>query len=561
MKRRAENLIVKNFIHNNYHKLSCLYVPHEALGGYQNLVFCGFYSDAEALFASTIAANININIFCDMFTEEYTDWYKTIDHIPVVKFEDLGALADCALIVSKDCWEKHKDCIQAANIDAFVGEDDITLFRNSSQVKPLWRMNPQAVSLPCVMFGCGNEARKQSEIFQRLGVDIGCYCDNDPQKIGGQYFGKPVISPMELSKLTGKVNVIVSICYWHPVFSQLRQLGFKESNIYINMVAHGSNVYSIDAHGAVQTYNFETLLYRYARGKAIYMSLNSLDATYWLYPASSIGDICMISSCVHECKRKNEIKRVVIVTYDKLRDIALLFPSVDDVLTLSYSNIVSLWTYLYIAAKWESGNIRCIYFRPASPFFNRFRHNDNYNQSLYREFMDMLGLSKNRPERIKELRPTDMIIESNSALLLLGYAITRLQTEFTEADIENVLESIAKRLSSRGLQVYTNTVKSTDKVIPGTKPLQSTLMQLLSNCSRFRAIISAPTGLGELLALSPCNLISFFPDTLEIHKEALDQMAEGGPAVSFLWHKNRASELIDNIVDTVFDFQSNAPEQ
>ena len=81
------------------------------------------------------------------------------------------------------------------------------------------------------IWGTGNTALLYQEGIKRLEkegfFEISGYCDNNPDKWGGIFCGKPVISPDELGKIK---NVCALICSPQPkvyreVRTQLKNLG------------------------------------------------------------------------------------------------------------------------------------------------------------------------------------------------------------------------------------------------------------------------------------------------------------------------------------------------
>lgn len=101
-----------------------------------------------------------------------------------------------------------------------------------------------------VAFGCGAIGHRTVTILNMLGIPVDYYCDNDIQKWGTVHLGKKVISPQQLSRISGKTAVIITTSipsYIMQIKQQLAEMEFPESNILIPCKIMGDQYFDLPA--------------------------------------------------------------------------------------------------------------------------------------------------------------------------------------------------------------------------------------------------------------------------------------------------------------------------
>lgn len=77
-----------------------------------------------------------------------------------------------------------------------------------SKIDPEFKIYKEATT---VLFGCGQIGKKTGMMFERCGIPISYFCDNNCQLWGTTFFGVPVISPEELKTLAEKERVVLQM--------------------------------------------------------------------------------------------------------------------------------------------------------------------------------------------------------------------------------------------------------------------------------------------------------------------------------------------------------------
>jgi FkbM family methyltransferase len=88
--------------------------------------------------------------------------------------------------------------------------------------------------IPVVLFGAGSLGMRLCNGLKINNIHIASFCDNNPETVGNQYAGHPVISVEELKKdhLGSLVVISASQPYVHQIKDQLARLGFQNDMIH-----------------------------------------------------------------------------------------------------------------------------------------------------------------------------------------------------------------------------------------------------------------------------------------------------------------------------------------
>lgn len=92
---------------------------------------------------------------------------------------------------------------------------------------------------PIIIFGAGTEGKFTLYLLQKMGIDIWGFCDNDSNKWGSGYEGKPVISPNEvIMRHKDKFVILASMKFKNQFYNQLTTpaIPFPKENVWFPRV-------------------------------------------------------------------------------------------------------------------------------------------------------------------------------------------------------------------------------------------------------------------------------------------------------------------------------------
>lgn len=92
---------------------------------------------------------------------------------------------------------------------------------------------------PIIIFGVGTDGKVSQHILKQMGIDVWGFCDNDSNKWGSEYDGKPVISPKEVIwEHRDKFIVLASRKHKNSFYNQLTTSlnPFPKENIWFPRV-------------------------------------------------------------------------------------------------------------------------------------------------------------------------------------------------------------------------------------------------------------------------------------------------------------------------------------
>lgn len=115
------------------------------------------------------------------------------------------------------------------NRDADMKDEDWILRHESGAMIKKLRNSQKKI----VIFGTGGDAAKLCNVLG-YSLNITCFVDNNPSVQGMEFWGRPIISAMDLLELKGDVFILVSSSkYYHEIFDQLEALGFSYWEEYL----------------------------------------------------------------------------------------------------------------------------------------------------------------------------------------------------------------------------------------------------------------------------------------------------------------------------------------
>lgn len=84
-----------------------------------------------------------------------------------------------------------------------------------------------------ILFGAGVYAKKYNALLEYLYMDFDYFTDNDSSKWGTVLYGKPVISPDELTGFL-PCKIIISSTHENAIRNQLSEMGLSDNIIGLN---------------------------------------------------------------------------------------------------------------------------------------------------------------------------------------------------------------------------------------------------------------------------------------------------------------------------------------
>jgi hypothetical protein len=139
------------------------------------------------------------------------------------------------------------------------------------------------------------------------------------------------------------------------------------------------------------------------------------------------------------------------------------------------------------------------------------------------------------------------------AVLLIadGTVLYRDSNRLSRAEFMDFLRRIAENLICSGIRVFTNAASPNSEIVRGTCALRLSIPELTAAAEVFRAIISVPTGLAELLSLTDCMLINVFPEEYAFSAAHFDEYAGNEKVLSFIWNVKNSEALANEVVRQV----------
>jgi len=155
-------------------------------------------------------------------------------------------------------------------------------------------------------------------------------------------------------------------------------------------------------------------------------------------------------------------------------------------------------------------------------------------------FSSVLGIPPKTPFDRYHIPKADPALSDKvcGSILLVPHALF-LQRAYDTERFHALLGKIVDFFSDKGFRVYTNTVGS-QKPVPGTEPLCTTISEIVSVAHLFSHVISASTGLADVLINTPASISLLSISHPSLYKK---DMAE------FCHHKNYWGYVMDEQSD------------
>ncbi len=98
--------------------------------------------------------------------------------------------------------------------------------RNCQNYSEFLKLKFKEYKFICI-FGAGNIGKGTVDAFEKQGIEVDFFCDNDASKVGNKYKGIECISLEELKEKKDETLVIIATRYYKEIYKQLKCSNFK----------------------------------------------------------------------------------------------------------------------------------------------------------------------------------------------------------------------------------------------------------------------------------------------------------------------------------------------
>lgn len=362
-----------------------------------------------------------------------------------------------------------------------------------------------------VFFGANKSTKEMCVYLRSLKIEPYAIVDNDKRKQHQIVAGLVTYLPDELlSEFQKDVMVLIASEYANEMTEQLEHLGYEKGK-HIFVILKINNFYNCSKEA------FEEYASQARRGKEVYeqvMSSYPEVEKIFLCPYPGTGDIFLVGLYYEMfCKKHGIRKAVMTVVGNGAKRVAGLF-DIENIMVLSQMESDDLLLYVRVVGLEESRTLVC---------------NDSYLQMMGKRlrgykgitFQHMFrtgvfGLSEEEAilpgeffsEKYKE-KEKNLAIQKHmdkKTIILSPYAntVTDLPAGFWE--------QIAKCLTERGYEVFTNSCGDGEPVIKGTKGIFLTYGEMIAALPYAGGFIAVRSGLCDIIGHVPCKKVILYPE-------------------------------------------------
>ncbi len=255
----------------------------------------------------------------------------------------------------------------------------------------------------------------------------------------------------------------------------------------------------------------------YSAGKELYRVLeeNRPDNSDVLICPMHIGDTLWIACWADAYKQHHGCKNLLFVVPKAQENLPGLFPATDGVIPLSNDDMTSLRIYIGFNKLWYNSHIRHAHWRynisiccDGCMFIDDAptqRVHDYMNETRC-NLLDIPNDSTKSVPISPKTATSDESLYENAVMLM---PMARTQSQLLPMTF---WEKLVTALKNSGYDVYCNYNGFPDEImIPDTKPLSSSLMEMYGLSSQFRRFIGLRSGICDLLAFGDAPLTVLHP--------------------------------------------------
>ncbi len=245
------------------------------------------------------------------------------------------------------------------------------------------------------------------------------------------------------------------------------------------------------------------------KGEELYNQLLELrpDGTDLIVCPEHLGDTLWMAVFAGAYIKTHECESIYYVVKESQNEIVNYFPDIDGTVVMSNDEMLSLRTYIITCNLWCQDHIVYGFFRETLTYKNdkfSFVQYSNGNNMIEAR-LQWLGLSNgHKPSKMLPLDEGDdselkQLFEKSILFMPSAWSVHPIPMSFWK--------SLAKSYADAGFTIYTNyNGLDYERMIEGTKPLSSSIMELARIAPYFAQVISLRSGACDLLAETPANL-------------------------------------------------------
>lgn len=347
-----------------------------------------------------------------------------------------------------------------------------------------------------IIYGTGRKAALAFNELTHKGAIVIAFADQKSHRTDYTFaYNKKVISESDLIQYKDDCDIVIASNYWREISDRLNKIGIKK--VYIStasvMSVKVEEGYLVEAYG------------------------NMFDReTYYVLCPYNIGDAIFWISAIKLFKKKNSFKKVCVIVKESLRNLAILFPSVDQVIASDIlrdqMNVFSLEERVWELKNYYWAHVRMDdkYHQIGSPDGNVMGQDFNLLPGI--KLREALGDGVWIDGKFERPNIKLCVEVDSKKILLMPYVNSSEQIN------PSFWVNLSSRLRILGYEVYTNCGKDEDP-IKGTLKENGAIVDVLKKAGTYKAIIASRSGMCDLFAMMMVSdLMIIYNDEDELNK-------------------------------------------
>lgn len=359
------------------------------------------------------------------------------------------------------------------------------------------------------LFGMNTPGDRVIQYLNTKGYRVKAILDNNKKNHEKTLMKVPVCNPNILnSEISKKIIILICSKYYLEMKNQLEKMGFQENKHIFKLVD-----LNYDNLNSLKKENLDKLMCQLYKANSIYYRIieNYNSETFFLLcPIRANGDIYISASLLEVFRKKNDLKKVVLIIIGEVgKKIASMF-GIKDVISISQTEM----EFIIVLNRFLGHSVtRMITIHPEEFHFNIFSNLECFNKLNFMDFIasGMLNLkitqNEIRPLEYKfNLQDSQSNILNKNSIILAPYAnsLPCFPIEFWE--------KLVKTLNQKNYCLYTNSGNNMEPPILGTKPIFLPINEINNVLEKCAGFIGIRNGLCEVISSAKCCKIILYPE-------------------------------------------------
>ena len=256
------------------------------------------------------------------------------------------------------------------------------------------------------------------------------------------------------------------------------------------------------------------------RARKLLQNLTKNENTLYIFCINHIGDFLITGGLCHALLKKKRKQSCVLITHERFANCGINFVGVSEIRSIPLEQLNLLMRYVIAIGEYEADNY--IYMRS----FRRLKGKDGKFHSVMDRSQFFLGrykktsglsldtelllpiitpITEDQKQRLHET----YVLDKKRTIILIPYSQVNIQLE--ETFWTNLISELVRK---NGEYVfYTNVTNPDEKVIPGTAPIVTTLLEAMYVAENVNCFIGMRSGLFDLLALTNVRILYINKDS------------------------------------------------